>query len=109
MKKLNIPIFKCAVFFYAPSEMLQFERDYNMNVRDSEGVQSGNGAWVKEKNVGYIAHECAHLCDWLLHDRLDMGSVKEEVSELRAYIIEYFVKEFILHIDKKQKEKKGND
>lgn len=103
MKKLNIPIFKCAVFFYAPSEMLQFERDYNMNVRDSEGVQAGNGAWVKEKKVGPVAHECAHLCDWLLNDRLDIGAVKEEVKELRAYIIEYFVDEFTKYMETVEK------
>lgn len=107
MKKINIPMFKTAVFFYAPNEMLEFERDYNLNVRDSDGIQSGNGVWVREKKVGIIAHECVHLCDWLIHDRLETGAVKEDINEIRAYITEYFVEEYSKYLDKKTKGEKG--
>lgn len=108
MKKVKIDIFKSAVFFYAPSEMLEFERDYNLKVgTDSYGKQCGNGVWVKQKKIGLVAHECVHLCDWLIHDRLETGAVKEEICELRAYITEYFIEQYAKYLDKKTKGEKG--
>ena len=102
MKKINIPIFACSVYVYGKNEKSKFLKSYSVDEEPgSAGYQCGNGIWIGNDDRGLVCHECVHLADWLIEDRLGMaqGTLGSN-TELRAYITEWLFTETCKYIFK---------
>lgn len=100
MNKLMIPMFQTAVYFYSPREKAEYEKAYNVVPDSVTGQANGNGVWVASDDNETVLHECIHLCDWLIYQRLAIDAT-DSITELRAYITEYLFSEYTKYLKSK--------
>lgn len=108
-KKVSFKSIDCACFLYNSSEKDAFEKNYETKVIHELGQSNGNGAIITEEScenevlmMKCISHECSHLVDWILHNRLNVELTDTSFTEIRAYYLDYLVGEYIKYIKKEK-------
>jgi hypothetical protein len=104
-RKVKLNAYNCTIHFYRGDEAKQYESHYDSRISPKQhGQQCGNGVFIntvcEDRQfciTRAIVHECSHAVDWIFHDRLNMEATSYELSEIRAYTLDYIVSECMKH------------
>jgi hypothetical protein len=113
MKRVYFPAFHCSIYIYVGDDLTKYEKAYSTKFdKECFGESNGNGIYIntdvscKQKCLEQtIVHECSHAIDWIFNERLRMKNTSIDITEIRAYSLDYLFNECIKYCRKKTNNK----